>query len=64
MSWLSSSTRLVNRLLDGKLTGGKWGSMAKCSPYTALCDITQLLELGVLKKSPGGGCSTGHELSD
>lgn len=36
--------------------------IAKCSPDTALRDITQLLELGVLKKSPGGGRSTGYEL--
>ncbi|MCM8566329.1 hypothetical protein [Thauera linaloolentis] len=32
-----------------------------CSlPDTALRDITQLLELGVLKKSPGGGRGTGY----
>jgi hypothetical protein len=29
-----------------------------------LRDITQLLELGVLKKSPGGGRSTGYELAE
>ncbi len=39
-------------------------TVAKCSPDTALRDITQLLELGVLKKSPGGGRSTGYELVD
>jgi Fic family protein len=58
---------LLNRLLDGfegKLTSSKWASVAKCSPDTALRDITQLLELGVLKKSPGGGRSTGYELAD
>jgi Fic family protein len=37
---------------------------AKCSPDTALRDITQLLELGMLKKMPGGGRSTGYELAD
>ncbi len=59
--------KLLNRLLDGfegKLTSSRWGSMAKCSPDTALRDITQLLELGMLKKSPGGGRSTGYELAD
>ena len=59
--------KLLNRLLDGfegKLTSSKWGSIAKCSPDTALRDITQLMELGVLKKSPGGGRSTGYELAD
>ena len=58
--------KLLNRLLDGfegKLTSSKWGSIAKCSPDTALRDITQLLELGLLKKSPGGGRSTGYELA-
>lgn len=58
--------KLLNRLLDGfdgKLTSSKWGQMAKCSPDTALRDITQLLELGVLQKTPGGGRSTGYELT-
>jgi Fic family protein len=58
--------KLLNRLLDGfegKLTSSEWAAVAKCSPDTALRDITQLLELGVLKKSPGGGRSTGYELA-
>ena len=58
--------KMLNRLLDGfegKLTSSKWATIAKCSPDTALRDITQLLELGVLKKSPGGGRSTGYELA-
>ena len=57
--------KLLNRLLDGfdgKLTTSKWAAIAKCSPDTALRDITQLLELGVLQKTPGGGRSTGYEL--
>ena len=59
--------KMLNRLLDGfdgKLTSSKWGSMAKCSPDTALRDITQLMELGVLRKTPGGGRSTGYELAE
>lgn len=59
--------RLLNRLLDGfdgKLTSSKWAVIAKCSPDTALRDITQLLELGMLKKMPGGGRSTGYGLAD
>ena len=58
--------KLLNRLLDGlegKLTSSKWASIGKCSPDTALRDITQLLEQGVLKKSPGGGRSTAYELA-
>ena len=59
--------RLLNRLLDGfdgKLTSSKWATIAKCSPDTALRDITQLLELGVLQKTSGGGRSTAYELAD
>ena len=59
--------KLLNRLLDGfegKLTCSKWAAIAKCSPDTALRDIVQLMDLGVLKKSPGGGRSTGYELVD
>ena len=59
--------KLLNRVLDGfegRLTSSKWPAIAKCSPDTALRDITQLIELGVLKKSPGGGRSTGYELAD
>lgn len=58
--------KLLNRLLDGfegKLTSSKWATIAKCSPDTGLRDITQLLDLGVLKKSPGGGRSTSYELA-
>ena len=66
MSLNERQVKLLNRLLDGfdgKLTSSKWAAIAKCSPDTALRDITQLLELGVLKKSPGGGRSTGYELA-
>jgi Fic family protein len=59
--------KLLNRLLDGfegKLTSSKWAAITKCSPDTALRDITQLLELGVLKKAPAGGRSTSYELAD
>jgi Fic family protein len=57
--------KLLNRLLDGfdgKLTSSKWAAIAKCSPDTALRDITQLLALGVMRKTAGGGRSTGYEL--
>lgn len=58
--------KLISRLLDGwegKLTSGKWAAMAKCSPDSALRDITHLLALGLLKKAPGGGRSTSYELN-
>lgn len=59
--------KLLNHLLDGfdgKLTSSKWATIAKCSPDTALRDITQLIELGLLKKSASGGRSTGYALAD
>ena len=59
--------KLVNRLLDGfdgKLTSSKWAAVGKTSADTALRDITDLLALGVLKKSEGGGRSTAYELAD
>ncbi|QOQ83825.1 MULTISPECIES: Fic family protein [Comamonas] len=59
--------KLLNRLLDGfdgKLTSSKWAAIAKCSPDTALRDISELLALGVLKKSASGGRSTSYELND
>jgi Fic family protein len=59
--------KLLNHLLDGfegKLTSTKWARMAKCSADTALRDITELLVLGVLRKLPGGGRSTGYGLAE
>jgi Fic family protein len=59
--------KLVNRLLDGfdgKLTSSKWATIAKCSPDTALRDITDLLARGILRKLDAGGRSTSYELSD
>lgn len=57
--------KLLNRLLDdtvGKLTSSKWAAIGKCSPDTALRDITDLLTRGVLRKSNAGGRSTSYEL--
>lgn len=57
--------KLLNRLLDGfegKLTSSKWSAIAKCSPDSALRDITDLVDRGVLIKSEAGGRSTSYEL--
>ncbi|XAH23350.1 Fic family protein [Xylophilus sp. GW821-FHT01B05] len=57
--------KLVNRLLDGfegKLTTTKWAAIAKCSQDTALRDISDLLEKGVLVKAAAGGRSSSYEL--
>ncbi len=59
--------KLINKLLDGfegKLTSSKWAAIAKCSPDTALRDIKDLLERGVLRKLDAGGRSTSYELND
>jgi Fic family protein len=58
--------KLLNRLLDGfegKLTTSKWAAIAKCSPDTALRDITDLVTRGALRKSGAGGRSTSYELN-
>lgn len=58
--------KLLNKLLDGfdgKLTSSKWAAIGKCSQDTALRDITDLLERGVLKKSDASGRSTSYELA-
>jgi len=73
--WAASSSaplnerqvKLINRLIDGfegTLTSSKWAAIAKCSPDTALRDITDLLARGVLRKSNAGGRSTSYELND
>jgi Fic family protein len=58
---------LLNRLLDGfdgKLTSSKWAVIAKCSPDTALRDISELIAFGVVRRSASGGRSTSYELAD
>jgi Fic family protein len=58
---------IVNRLLDGfdgKLTSSKWALIEKCSPDTALRDIADLVQQGLLKKNEGGGRSTSYSLSE
>ena len=58
-------TLVLNRVLDGmegKLTNAKWAVTGKCSADTALRDINDLLQRGVLRRLEGGGRSTGYEL--
>jgi Fic family protein len=57
---------MLNRLLDGfegKLTSSKWAKMAKCSPDTALRDITDLVQRGILARDGAGGRSTSYSLT-
>jgi Fic family protein len=57
---------VINRLLDGfegKLTSSKWAKLTKSSQDTALRDIDDLIQRGVLKKDAAGGRSTSYSLS-
>jgi Fic family protein len=57
--------KIINRLLDGfegKLTSSKWAAIAKSSTDTALRDINELVELGILQRSGAGGRSTSYDL--
>ena len=56
---------MLNKLLDGfdgKLKSSKWAKITKCSADTALRDIKDLIEKGVLKQEEAGGRSTNYEL--
>jgi Fic family protein len=56
---------IVNRLLDGfegKLTTSKYAKITDCSPDTALRDILDLVERGILTRGTAGGRSTSYEL--
>jgi Fic family protein len=58
---------ILNRLLDGfegKLTSSKYAIIEKTSPDTALRDISNLVELGILAKDAGGGRSTSYSLAE
>jgi Fic family protein len=58
---------MINRLLDGfdgKLTSSKWAIIEKSSPDTALRDINELIDMGILRKEKGGGRSTCYSLAD
>jgi Fic family protein len=57
---------MVSKLLDefhGKLTSTKWSKMTKSSPDTALRDIQDLIEKGILEKETGGGRNTAYSLT-
>lgn len=58
---------MINKMLDGfegKLKSSKWAKIAKCSSDTALRDITDLVERGVLLKdeTEGKGKNTSYVL--
>jgi Fic family protein len=56
---------MVDSLLDdffGNLTSSKWAKMTKTSSDTALRDIQDLINKGILIKEQGGGRSTNYSL--
>lgn len=65
---LNERQRLViNRLLEGfegKLTTSRWAALTKSSQDSALRDIQQLVERGVLVRNPAGGRSTSYSLPE
>ncbi len=58
---------MLNKLLDGfegKLKTSKWAKITKCSQDTALRDIKDLIEKGILRQEKPGGRSTNYELDN
>lgn len=58
--------KMLNKLMDnfeGNLTTGKWAKMTKSSKDTALRDITDLVNKGILVKADSGGRSTHYLLN-
>jgi Fic family protein len=58
---------MMNKLLEGfvgKLTSSKWAKIAKCSQDTAIRDIQDLVERGVLVKEAAGGRSTSYVINN
>jgi len=56
---------ILGRMLDGfkgHMNTSKYARIAKCSPDTALRDITALVAHGLLVKNPGGGRSTSYRI--
>ena len=57
--------KVINLMLDGfegRLNNAKWAALTKTSPDTALRDITDLVQRGILLKDPAGGRSTSYSL--
>jgi len=58
---------VINRMLDdfkGFLSTSKYARLAKCSTDTALRDIRELLDRGILVQNSGGGRSTSYRLTE
>jgi Fic family protein len=59
--------KVINRLLDGfdgKLSSSKYAKLTRCSSDTALRDIRDLLDRGILVRNPGGGRSVSYQIAE
>lgn len=59
--------KVINRLLggfEGNLTSSKYAKLAQCSSDTALRDIQELLDAGVLLRNPGAGRSASYRIAE
>lgn len=59
--------KVLGKLLDGfdgTLTTRKWAAICRCSADTALRDITDLVERGLLVRNEGGGKNTSFTFID
>ena len=58
--------KMLNKLLNGdfrgKLQSSKWAKICNCSQDTAIRDIKDLIEKGILQQEQQGGRSTNYEL--
>jgi len=65
---LNSRQRLMlNKLFEGfegKLKSSRWAKITKCSSDTALRDIKDLMNKGILRQDKSGGRSTNYELNE
>jgi Fic family protein len=58
---------VINRMLNdfqGFLTTSKYAKIAKCSSDTALRDIRQLIDRGILLQNESRGRSTSYRLAE
>ena len=59
-------SKVINRLLDGfegQLNNKKWAELGTCSSDTALRDINDLVDRGMLRRTEQGGRSTSYALA-
>lgn len=65
LSFNERQKKMLNKLLDGdfrgKLQSSKWAKICKCSQDTAIRDIKDLIDKGILRQEESGGRSTNYE---